>query len=144
AESVVFTFTTPAPRLEYTFPVGGPQPVDPLLFIRFDQAIDPAAVLETIQVTAGGETFPIRLANQTELAASRQIQGFIRASDEARWIAFRSETPFPNDTTVTINVGPGTPSAEGPLTTSEVQSYSFTTFAPLRVAEAYCGWGGEC
>lgn len=144
AESVVFTFTTPAPKLEYTFPVGGPQPVDPLLFIRFDQAIDPAAVLETIQVTAGGQPYPVRLANQTELAASRQIQRLIAASDEARWIAFRSETSFPHDTTVTINVGPGTPSAEGPLTTSEAQSYSFTTYAPLRLVEAICGWGGEC
>ncbi len=144
AEPVVFTFTTPAPRLEYTFPVGGPQPTDPLLFIRFDQAIDPAAVLETIHVTASGEPYPVRLANQTELAASRQVQGLIAASDEARWLAFRSETPFPNDTTVTVNVGPGTPSAEGPLTTTEVQAYSFTTFAPLRFVEATCGWGGEC
>ncbi len=32
-----------------------PQPLEPLIFIAFDQRIDPAAVLETIQVSAGGQ-----------------------------------------------------------------------------------------
>lgn len=144
AEDVTWTFRTPPPALEYTYPTGGPQPTDPLLFIRFDQAIQPDAVLETITVTAGGRTYPIRLANQEELAAVRQVQNLIANSREDRWIAFRSEEDFPNDTTVTVNVGPGTPSAEGPLTTETVQSYSFTTYAPLRLVEATCGWGSEC
>jgi alpha-2-macroglobulin len=144
AEDVTWTFRTPPPALEYTYPTGGPQPTDPLLFIRFDQGIQPDAVLETITVTAGGQTFPIRLANQEELAAVRQVQNLIANSREDRWIAFRSEEDFPNDTTVTVNVGPGTPSAEGPLTTETVQSYSFTTYAPLRLVEATCGWGSEC
>jgi uncharacterized protein YfaS (alpha-2-macroglobulin family) len=144
AETVIFTFTTPPPALEYTYPTGGPHPTDPLLFIRFDQAIQPDAVLETINVTAGGQEFPVRLATQEELSVSQQVQSLIRNSNEERWIAFRSEQPFPTDTTVTVNVGPGTPSAEGPLTTQAVQSYSFTTYAPLRIREATCGWGSEC
>ncbi len=62
-----------------------------------------------------------------------------------RWLAFRAEEEFPADTTVTVNVGPGTPSAEGPLVSKEAQTFSFQTYAPLRVVESYCGWqGGPC
>ncbi|MCL4860764.1 MAG: hypothetical protein KJZ93_15215 [Caldilineaceae bacterium] len=143
-ETVSWSFTTPPPALEYTYPSGGPHPTDPLLFIRFDQAIQPDAMLETITVTAGGNTYPVRLANQEELAASRQVQNLIKNSREDRWLAFRAEEPFPHDTTVVVNVGPGAPSAEGPLTTESAQSYSFTTFAPLRIIEAACSWGSEC
>jgi hypothetical protein len=145
AETVTFSFHTPPPKLDYTYPTGGPYPTQPVLFIRFDQAIQPDAVLETISVTAGGKEYPVRLATQEEIAANRQVQQLITNSREERWLAFRAEEAFPTDTTVVVNVGPGTPSAEGPLTTEEIQSYSFTTYAPLRITEANCGWAGaEC
>lgn len=52
-----------------------------------------------------------------------------RATKGVGW-AFRADEAFPADITVAVNIGPGTPSAEGPLTTTQVQSYSFTTYAP--------------
>ena len=46
--------------------------------------------------------------------------------------------PLPANTTISVSVGPGTPSAEGPLVTSEVQSFGFRTYAPLKVADQNC------
>ena len=55
AETVQFTFRTPPPTVQQTYPYSGePQPLDPLFFISFDQRIDPGAVLETIKVEAEG------------------------------------------------------------------------------------------
>ncbi|MBK8796354.1 MAG: hypothetical protein IPM07_08285 [Anaerolineales bacterium] len=40
-------------------------------------------------------------------------------------------------------MGPGTPSAEGPLTTTDVQSFSFQTYAALRVVDQNCRGGSD-
>jgi hypothetical protein len=41
AESVSWTFRTPPPKIAATYPDNSPQPLDPILFIAFDQRIDP-------------------------------------------------------------------------------------------------------
>ena len=51
------------------YPTYGPQSRDPLLFVAFDQHIDPEAVLATITASAGGQTVPLRMATQDEVAA---------------------------------------------------------------------------
>jgi len=144
AEGVTWRFRTPAPRLQYTSPSSSPQPLDPLIFISFDQRVDPAAVLKTINVTAGGESYAVRLATEAEIAADLPITNLIKQTLAGRWLVMRAEQPFPTDTSVVVNIGPGTPSAEGPLTTEAVQSFSFTTYAPLRVDDHGCSWGEEC
>ena len=52
AETVEWSFSTPAPKMVYSYPLDIPQPTQPLFFIQFDQRIDPADVLKTIQVRA--------------------------------------------------------------------------------------------
>ena len=141
-EAVTWTFRTPAPTVQASYPNYGPQRRDTPFFIAFDQNIDPAAVLETITVLAGNEPYALRLVTPDEVAADPQLAVMAPTAREGRWLAFRAEEEFPPDTTVTVNVGPGTPSAEGPLTTQEVQSFSFQTYAPLRITEQYCAYGG--
>lgn len=143
-ETVTWTFSTPAPKLIYSTPQYGPQPRDPLILIAFDQLIDPAAVLETVSVTAGGHTYPVVQASEEEIAANANFAAQVQNRSAGRWVAFRATEEFPADTTVVVNVGPGTPSAEGPRTTETVQSFSFTTYAPLRITDSRCSWGSEC
>ncbi len=143
AEAVTWRFRTPPPALEYTYPSYSPQPLAPLLFVSFDQRIDPAAVLETINVTASGEAYTLQLASTEEITADANVSRLTGQTREGRWLAFRADRDFPAGTTVTVNIGPNTPSAEGPLTTSEVQSFSFTTYDPLRIDEHGCGWGDQ-
>jgi uncharacterized protein YfaS (alpha-2-macroglobulin family) len=136
--AVAWTFRTPPPTVVRTYPNVSPQPLDPLLFVAFDQRIDREAVLATLSVLAGGRSYPLRLATAEEVAEDPQVNGYARQFSADRWLAFRALEAFPSDTTVTVNIGPGTPSAEGPLTTSAVQSFSFQTYAPLRVVSQNC------
>ncbi len=138
AEAVTWQFRTPAPTATYTYPSVSPQPRDPLLFVGFDQRIDPAAVLATITAAAGGRQYPLRLATDAEVAASKDVSYYMGQAQQGRWLAFRSDELFPPDSTVTVNIGPGTPSAEGALVTDEVQSFGFRTYAPLKVADQNC------
>jgi uncharacterized protein YfaS (alpha-2-macroglobulin family) len=142
--AVRWTFATPPPNLISSFPGGSPQPLDPLLFAAFDQRIEPQAVLDTVKVSAGGKPVPIRLATSDGVSEDEAVKRLASDAGEGRWLAFRAAEPFPPDTQVTVVIGPGTPSAEGSLTTAAPQSFGFSTYGPLRVVDHGCGWGGNC
>ncbi|MFH1929138.1 MAG: Ig-like domain-containing protein, partial [Chloroflexota bacterium] len=144
AETVAWTFSTPPPQMQSSYPNQGPHVRDPLFFVAFDQRINPAAVLETIAVKAGRQVFPVVLAEAEEAEADETVSRMAKSAGEGRWLAFRVTEELPYDTTVTVDIGPGTPSEEGPRTTESVQSFSFTTYGPLKVVETRCGWGDEC
>lgn len=146
AESVQFTFRTPPPTLQGSYPYSGePQPLDPIFFISFDQRIDPGAVLETIRVQAEAEAVDIRLASEEEIAADEAVSRLVENAVEGRWLAFKARAPLPKDSAISVEVGPGTPSAEGPLVTESSQGYSFRTYAPLEIVRHGCSWyGDEC
>ena len=145
AETVSFSFRTPPPVLQQVYPSGGPFQLDPLIFASFDQAIDPEAVLKSADVSAGGKKYPVRLATDEEIAGDSHMAGITRRAQAGRWLVFRTLDEFPTDTTVTVSFLAGTPSAEGPRTTEQTQSFSFQTYGPLRVIRSECTWGGgEC
>ncbi|MCK5793647.1 MAG: hypothetical protein KAH12_03010, partial [Anaerolineales bacterium] len=142
-DTVQFRFSTPPPIMEDYYPSYGPQPLEPLFFISFDQRIDPSAVIDHIQVTAGNLPVQIKLATQEEIQEDEYVSRRIDYAEEGRWLAFRALEPLPADTGISIVIKAGTPSAEGPLVTEYDQSYSFSTYAPLRVEEHGCSWGDE-
>jgi uncharacterized protein YfaS (alpha-2-macroglobulin family) len=72
------------------------------------------------------------------------IAQLAKGAVEGRWLAFRATETLPYDAQVQVDIGPGTPSAEGPRTTTTAQSFSFSTFGPLRVVEHRCGWNDNC
>jgi uncharacterized protein YfaS (alpha-2-macroglobulin family) len=143
-EAVTFRFSTPAATVESSYPNGGSHARDVMMLVRFNQQVDPLAVIETIQVLAGGNIVLVRLASEDEINADPVIANLVKNSQPRRTVVFKAEELFPADTTITVNVGPGTPSAEGPVVTSEVQSFAFQTYAPLRITDQYCGYGDYC
>lgn len=144
AETVSFSFVTPAPVMVTNIPNYSPQRRDVLMFVAFDQLIDPAAVLRTLRVSASGQVVPIRLATAEEVSADGTVSQAVKNLVEGRWLAFRTTELLPYNTSVTVDIGPGTPSAEGPLTTDSAQSYTFSTFGPLAVTQVQCGWSNTC
>lgn len=142
-KEVTWTFTTPAPVLTSKYPEGIPQPLDPLIFLEFDQRIDPAAVLKTIRLYAGGTPYDVVLASEDEIKANETISNLTKNAQDGRWMVFKAVESFPAATTISITVGPGTPSAEGPAVTSTAQSFSFSTYAPLRVEDHGCYYGNN-
>jgi hypothetical protein len=94
-ETVSWTFRTPPASMTDYLPRTGPQPLNPLFMIAFDQRIDPEAVLPSIQVRAGGEAVAIRLASTDEVEADEAGRRLAKRSPEGRWIAFVAEEPLP-------------------------------------------------
>ncbi len=142
-KTIRWTFSTPPPRMMTHSPSHGPQVLDPIFFIAFDQRIDPDSVLATISVTADGKEVDIQLATSDELEGDKNVNRLAEKSAEDRWLAFRAEELLPTDADIQVTIGPGTPSAEGPLITQEAQSFGFRTYAPLRIEEHGCSWYGD-
>ena len=130
----------PPPSMTDHRPSYSPQPLEPVFAVAFDQRIDAAAVLDTIEVTADNRALQVRLATEEELAADNEAQRAAARAGEGRWLAFVAAEPLPADAAISVAIGPGTPSAEGPLVTAEAQHFSFRTYAPLRIERHGCSW----
>lgn len=145
----IWSFTTPPPvvrRAEMTPPRSG---VEPFFFLEFDQAVEPAAVLPTVRVMAERKEWPIRLATLEEVEGNADLQRLSNSASAGRWMAFKVEEDsgvarrLPAGL-VEVEIGPGTPSAEGPLTTSQAQRHRFTMPDRLRVLKVECAYSGSC
>lgn len=140
AEAVTWTLKTPPPTMVTSYPSNSSAPLDPIFFIAFDQRIDPAAVLKTIQVHEQFKNADVVLASEAEIVKDETVSSLVESTLEGRWLAFRATKAFDPETNITVTVGPQTPSAEGPLTTTAEQTFSFSTYAPLKVLEHRCYW----
>ena len=144
-ETVRWTFSTPPVQMISSYPQYEPQPLEPIVFIAFDQLIEPTAVLPTLQLTADGDAQAIRLATAAEVAADERVSRLVENSRDGYWLAVRPERPLPTDAFIEVTVGPNTPSAEGPRRSTDAQMFSFSTYPPLRLERDTCGWsGGDC
>ncbi len=145
AVAVSWTFTTPAPTV-IAFPADQNQslPLDTVFVAVFDQRIDPAAVLDTVTLSADGQTQELRLATDDEVAADEPATLALAGVPDGRALAFRATETLPADAEIEVDIGPGTPSAEGPLTTSAAQTYRGRTYAPLTIDDTSCEWGDQC
>src|SRR5580765_4963437 len=136
-KDVVWTFTTPPPKVETFIPNGGITRRDALMYLQFDQEINPEAVLKTLTVMGQGKRLPLRLATQAEIDADGSISYYSKQAQPKRWLAFRAinsdglaENALPGASSISVTLEKGTPSAEGPLTTKQAQGYSFQTYSP--------------
>ena len=144
AEAVRWIFSTPPVQLVRSHPNDGPTARQPLIWAAFDQRIDPAALLETITLAAGGRNHAVRLATAAEVQADATVSALAKAAGDGRWIALMPVEPLPAATTVSVNIGPDAPSDEGALLNKGVQSFTFSTYGPLLAQGIQCGWGNEC
>lgn len=144
-----WSFSTPAPVLKRSFPSGTSNARDSLMFVEFDQSIDAASVLGAITVRNGKNEFKVRLATQQEIEADTRVRNLAQTAVKGRWLAFRAINPatgetgfaFPSDANIRVQIGPGTPSAEGPRKTTRFQSFSFKTYGALRIIRHDCDYG---
>lgn len=136
------TFKTPPPKIANIWPQYGTYPLDQPIFMEFDQEIDQEKMLEFISLKGGlifGARTPV-LASAADYEDEEQIKELIARAKKKRWMVIKSKDALPYDSNIQTTIKVGAPSAEGPLTTTNTQSYSFQTFGPLRVQESRCGW----
>jgi alpha-2-macroglobulin len=148
-----WNFATPPPTVIRTSPpTRETQTRDPLMFVEFDQRIDPEAVLKTIKIRAGAFSSSARLAGNDEIRAHDDTRQLVAKAVPGRWLAFRAENPNPEHSPgvlpagarVLVTIGPGTPSAEGPKRTSKAQTFSFPIYGALRVTGHECEDSKRC
>ncbi|HEY3027025.1 MAG TPA: Ig-like domain-containing protein [Pyrinomonadaceae bacterium] len=147
-ESRTWSFDTPPPTLKTRYPDDdATRARDELMFIEFDQRIDPATVRRTIKVRAGNEEIRTRLATKEEIESNESWRDLVKQAEKDRWLAFRAidsqgntKLALPGNATITVSVEPGTASLEGPRTTTKPQQFSFHTFGPLRLVKTWCGY----
>ena len=143
-ESVAWSFTTPTPTLRGLAGITDSMNTKPIWVATFDQLVEPTAVVSAITVTAGGEDVPIRVATEDEVAADDVARNAYQGALEGRAVAFTPASELPVDTAVEIAVGPDVPSAEGPLTSSDVERFTGATFGALQVIASRCGYEERC
>ncbi len=144
-----WTFTTPPPTIKTTnISEDEPQRRDKIVFIEFDQRINPEAVLKKIKLRADDTELRTRLATDEEIGADEELRRLVSSAVKEHWIAFRAvnsaggtSMALPSDSSIEISVEPGTPSAEGPRSTTKQQELSFSTYGPLRLTKHKCGYG---
>ncbi len=148
AKDVVWTFTTPPPKVETMMPSNGTVTRrDALMYVSFDQEINADAVIKSIAVSAAGKRLPIRLATQAEIDADGSISYYSKQAQPKRWLAFRAvnsdgltKNALPPASAISVIIDKGTPSAEGPLTTIKAQTFSFKTYSPLKFNRGWCSY----
>lgn len=147
AKDFTWTFTTPPPKAIQMYPNGQTTRRNAMMFIAFDQAVNAEAVLRSLTVTGGGKRLPIRLATQEEIDRDGTISYYSKQAQPGRWLAFRAvdaeggvENALPGNSPISVTINKGTPSAEGPLTTTADQAFAFQTYGPMNFVTAECGW----
>jgi len=132
-EEFTWAFSTPPPQVEHFWPSDGPQDLEPVLFLRFDQKIDPGRVMARVRLTGGDRAWPLKHATQAEIDSNRVTRRLVEDAVAGRWLAIRPIARLPKDTQFTVTIGPGVPSAEGPERSTESQIFSFYTYPPCEV-----------
>ena len=142
-----WSFATPPLDLRTAWPRGEHVDLDPVVAALFDQRIDPAAVLARVALRDGGRTVPVRLLTADEIERERRPGGALAALGadiDGRWLAFRPQQRLERQTTYTVALPPGLPSAEGPRLSEADLSFRFTTYGPFRFSDSSCGWNDQC
>ncbi|HXF43046.1 MAG TPA: MG2 domain-containing protein, partial [Pyrinomonadaceae bacterium] len=145
----VWNFTTPPVGIENKYPTGEGIKLDPVILIKFDQAISQTALLPYIKIIANGKEIPFRLAADDEIMADEETKGLVNSykesSQQSTYIAIRpidqsgnTADALPKNSLVTVRLLAGAPSQEGPLTTKTVQEFSFKTYKDFQFEELNC------
>jgi uncharacterized protein YfaS (alpha-2-macroglobulin family) len=134
---VSFTFSTPSAAVTQLWGLGDSMGRDPVFVATFDQRVDAGAIVDVISLEAG-DVSGVRIATTDEVAADQSAQRVIDQELEGRAVAFVATQTLPTDSPVSIDIGPGVASLEGPLINSDTFSDSGRTYAPLQLTDADC------
>jgi alpha-2-macroglobulin len=126
-------FVTPSLQLTSTMPTGGSQPLDPLIFLGFNQDIDASTLARTIKVSNDGQSVPFSLAGSDVLARHKSMRNSVESFGKKRCLVLKLSQELKPSSTCQVTVSAGSPSQEGPLLTAADQSFSFSTYQALAV-----------
>lgn len=133
-ESKKFSFQTPTLQLEESYPNGGPQELHPLLFMRFNQDIEPKKLAGEIKLRGNSEEIPLRLARPEEILEDKNVHRLVEASAEKHTLVLALKSKLSPGQSYSVELPAGLHSSEGPLGTEKGQAFSFATYEPLTIS----------
>ncbi|MCD9186257.1 MAG: MG2 domain-containing protein [Pyrinomonadaceae bacterium] len=139
-KEIEWSFETPPAKVENFSPKGEAVTPDSLIFAKFDQDVNPLAILSKTIARINNRRIALRLATNEEIAADENISKQLKDLLPNRVVVFRAAENFPLDTLVNITFEKDLPSAEGNLTTKQDQGFFFKTYSTLKFDEARCGY----
>ena len=134
---VSFTFSTPAATVTSLSGLGESMGLDPVFVATFDQRVDAADVVAAVSIEAGRQV-GVRLATSAEIDADPNARAVFDGALDDRAVAFVPTESLPTDTAVTVTVGPGVASLEGPRTSTATTTETGRTFGPLQIVRSEC------
>jgi alpha-2-macroglobulin len=139
-----WTFSTPPLQIKTKYPVGTPHPRNPVIFIEFDQRIDPQDLLEYIQLRTSNRDTKLRMATAEEVAADDNARQMAGTANKDCWIALRATGGEANKPLLTganyeVTLKRGAPSVEGRRVTTSQQNFEFQTYGALQIVKHECG-----
>lgn len=140
-----WTFSTPAIQLVTSIPhSSAASDLDPVIGLRFDQAIDVQDMSDYVRLEGGDGPVPgLRLAKPAEIDADPVAKSFAEGIEPGRSLMLVPTKPLNPNTHYQVVVGQGAPSAEGPRRTGTDQTGHFYTYQPLEVNWTDCRWGRD-
>lgn len=121
---------TPLLQVVSSGPQGGGHPLDPTMFITWNQEINQAAAAKAIRVNVNGTSIPIRMVEPTDKDSTNR----------KRTLTFKPLRPLPTGAQVGVEVPPGQTFGEGPRPSMLQHNISFSTYGPFKLTGSRCTW----
>jgi len=137
-DTVSWRFQTPPLAVERFYPSEGPQPLDPVIALGFNQRVDREELVESVQIWGGGETYGPKLASRSRLDERDELADLLEGSPDGHWLGLRVPESLEPDTSYVVGIAEGAPSAEGPRRTEGGIYRRFRTRGRLEVEGVGC------
>lgn len=131
-------FSTAPLSLVRSYPGEVPQPLRPFIALEFNQAVDASRLKPFLSVRSGGNELEFAILKQSLFEFPEEIERFLASASAERTVVLRPLQNADPATTITVELGAGAPSNEGPLPSKERQLFSFRTFGGLKMAGQNC------
>src|SRR5262249_41560812 len=107
------------------YPPAGPVRPTTLMMVQFDQKINADAVLKAIHVSADGKAIKVIAVSENEKQSNKELAELLKHARAGTHVVFKPQAPLPLASSIAVRIGPGTPSAEGPLLNKNVEMFNF-------------------
>jgi uncharacterized protein YfaS (alpha-2-macroglobulin family) len=132
-ETFACTFSTPTARLKWVgceFEDGRSEFLRrPIIMLAFDQRVVAAKVMELLDVMAGKDSVPFRLATEAEVNQNKAISQELAANKNQLLVFLRPVGSLRSHTAYSVRIKPGLSSEEGPDQTQVPLGGKFSTYA---------------
>jgi uncharacterized protein YfaS (alpha-2-macroglobulin family) len=101
--------------------------------LHFNQRINDQEILKVTKIHGGGSDLPFRLAAAEELNQDKTLAKQTAQFGAGTFVVIKPESALPPNSSIQVTVGPGIPSAEGPLLTKGIAKFGFSTYGPMEL-----------